>query len=87
MITGYAQIDMQKMDKVFDYCGCMYPEGVISTQNTMLFNHDDIDKIFCIGYSDDDQKKFNTTLIENTTEEKIKLMLEKAKQKTNIESL
>ena len=87
MVTGYAQIDMQKMDKVFDYCGCLFPEGVISTQNTMLFNHNDIAKIYCLGFSDEEQKEFNKKLLENMTEENIKTMLSKAKQENNVESL
>lgn len=86
MITGYAQIDINKIDQVFDYCGCMFPEGVISTQNTLLFNHSDIERIFCIGFSDDEQKEFNKKLLENVTEENIKIMLENAKKANNIES-
>lgn len=80
MITGYAQIDIQKVTQVYDYCGCLFPEGVISTRNTMLFNHTDIAKIFCIGFSDDEQKEYNKKLLESLTPENIKIMLEKAKQ-------
>ena len=29
MITGYAQVDLEKKDKIYDYCSCLYPEGVI----------------------------------------------------------
>ena len=79
MITGYAQIDLNLKDKVYDYAGCLYPEGVISTKNTLLFNHEDIAQIFAIGYSDDEQKAYNKKLLETLTEENIKIMLKNAK--------
>ena len=59
MITGYAQIDLESKNKVYDYSGCMYPEGVISTKKILLFNHEDIIQIFAIGYSDEEQKTYN----------------------------
>ena len=82
MVTGYAQIDMEKMDKVYDYCGSLFPEGVISTRNTMLFNHEDIERVFCLGFSDEEQKEFNKKLLENLTPEKIEKMLAQAKQES-----
>ena len=83
MITGYATIDLKKRDKVYDYSGCLYPEGVISTDQTILFDHTDIDKIFCLGFSDEEQKTFINKLKENLTEENIKTMLEKAQEVGN----
>ena len=80
MITGYAQIDMETKDKVFDYCGCLYPQGVISTDNALLFNHEDIEKIFAIGYSDDEQKEFVNNIKQILTEENIKKMLENVRE-------
>ncbi len=80
MVTGYAQIDMEKREQVFDYCGCLFPQGIISTDNTLLFNHKDIEKIFAIGYSDEEGEKFLKQLKETLTEENVKKMLEKAKE-------
>ncbi len=80
MVTGYAQIDMQKRDKVYDYSGCMFPEGVISTDKTLLFNHSDIEKIYCIGFKDEEQLQYNKKLQEVLTPENIKVMLEKTKE-------
>ena len=79
MITGYAQIDIVKKDKVYDYMGCLFPEGVISTENNMLFNHTDIQQIFCIGYQDEEQKEWNKKLQSLLTEDNIRIMLEKSK--------
>lgn len=79
MITGYATIDLEKKDKVYDYMGCMFPEGVISTNQNLLFNHEDIQQVFCIGFSDEEQKDFSKKLKDTLTEENIKIMLERAK--------
>lgn len=86
MITGYATIDFNKKDKVYDYSGCLYPEGVITTNQNLVFNHNDIEKIYCLGYSDDEQKEFGKKLKEFMTEENMKKALEKA-QTMNLESL
>lgn len=57
MVTGYAAKGKETGDKMFDYIGCLYPEGVISSDKNLLFNHDQIDKIFYMGYVDDEQKE------------------------------
>lgn len=64
MITGFCVTPNDDEGKIFDYSGCLYPEGVISTEQVALFNHDQIDKIYAIGYSDDEDKKFKVKLIE-----------------------
>ena len=72
MITGYATIDMNQKDKVFDYCGCVYPVGVIDSKQNLLFNHEDIERIFAIGFSDEEQKTFIKNFKESFTDENIK---------------
>lgn len=75
MITGYASIDMNKKDKVYDYIGCMFPIGIISTEQSLLFDHEDIVKVFCIGFQDEEQKAFGEKLKEVMTKENIEKML------------
>ena len=69
MVTGFAAKGKETGDKMFDYIGCLYPEGVISSDKNLLFNHDQIDKIFYMGYVDDEQKelmkKLKSYLIKN----------------------
>jgi hypothetical protein len=84
MITGYASVDLKKKDKVYDYCGCMFPEGVISTENNLLFDHNNIEKIYCLGYSDDEQKKFTNNLLKTLTDEYVKNMLDKLNKEGTI---
>ena len=64
MITGFCSFDEEKKDKAFDYTGCLYPEGIISSKQMALFNHDQIDKVFYLGYSDQEEKIFKQKLVE-----------------------
>lgn len=64
MITGFCSYDESKKDKAFDYTGCLYPEGIISSKQMALFDHSQIEKIFYLGYSDDEDKSFKKTMIE-----------------------
>ena len=62
MVTGFCIKSKDNQDKIFDYIGCLYPEGVFDTEKNLLFNHEDIDKYYAIGYSDDEEKKFKENL-------------------------
>lgn len=62
MVTGFVAKGKETGDKMFDYIGCLYPEGVISSDKNLLFNHDQIDKIFYMGYVDDEQKELMNKL-------------------------
>ena len=64
MITGFAAKGKETGDKMFDYMGCLYPEGVISSEQNLLFNHEQIDKIFYIGYIDEEWKNVELKLKE-----------------------
>lgn len=56
MITGYAPL--KGNNEYFDYMGCLYPEGYLSLETSLLFNKEDIEKIYCIGFSDPETVKF-----------------------------
>ena len=57
MITGFAAKGKESGDKVYDYVGCLYPEGVVNSNQNLLFDHEQIDKIFYMGYVDKEQKE------------------------------
>lgn len=57
MITGFLVTEREK-EKVWDYCGCIYPEGIISSTNNYLFDHSQIEKTYFIGLIDDEEKEF-----------------------------
>ena len=58
MITGYDVKSPDSGDKVWDYVGCLWPEGFIAFDKNLLFDHENIQRIYAIGYSDDEQKEF-----------------------------
>ena len=63
MVTGFCAVDAESADKkMYDYSGCMYPEGVVSSNQTALFNHEDIDKIYYMGLVDKEEKEFKAKL-------------------------
>ena len=62
MITGFCSVAQEKPDKVYDYSGCVYPEGYLSSNQVCLFDHDQIDKIFFLGYEDEEEKTFKEKL-------------------------
>ncbi len=64
MITGFCTIASNDNSTMYDYCGCLYPEGVVSSDKNLLFNHNQIAKIYALGYSDDEEKEFKVKLNE-----------------------
>lgn len=65
MITGYCAYDKSNKTKFYDYSGCLYPEGIISSDQLALFNNSQIEKVFFTGYSDDEDKQFKRKLIQS----------------------
>lgn len=62
MITGFCAVSGEHKDRTFDYSGCLYPEGFLSSNQTLLFNHEQIDKIYYLGFVDDEEKTFKERL-------------------------
>ena len=62
MIIGFCAIAIEDKTKVFDYSGCIYPEGYLNSNEVCLFNHDQIDKIYSVGYECEEEKKFKDSL-------------------------
>ena len=53
MIIGYlmSSIDDDKNNRQYDYCGCLYPNGM-TKNNYYLFNREVILKVYFKGYID-----------------------------------
>lgn len=56
MIIGFAAKGSGAGDRLFDYVGCLYPEGLVSSDKNLLFDHKDIGQIYALGYVDDEWK-------------------------------
>lgn len=64
MIIGFCCSDNKDTTKIYDYSGCLYPEGTISSDKVLLFNHNQIDKIYHLGLVDEEEKEFKSKLKE-----------------------
>ena len=62
MITGFCLYDDEHGHVFYDYCGCMYPEGMLSNREANLFNHGDIEEVLHLGVSDEEDKAFKINL-------------------------
>ena len=62
MITGFCSVAQENQEKIYDYSGCVYPEGYLSSNQVCLFDHDQIDEVFFYGYEDDEEKAFKEKL-------------------------
>ncbi len=62
MITGYCMQTEERPGVIYDYSGCLYPEGVIRSDVTSVFNHDQIERIDFVGFTDDEGKAFTDEL-------------------------
>ncbi len=60
MITGVCQFSVGEdgNQKFYDYVGVVFPEGYLSADENYLFNADQIEKVFCIGYQDSESLAF-----------------------------
>ena len=58
MIMGYAQVSAKKPDVIWDYTGCVFHEGFIGPDKMFMFNRDQIDQVFALGYQDQEQMAF-----------------------------
>ena len=64
MITGFCAIQDSNKEKVWDYSGCIYPEGFLSSNQTLLFDHSQIEKIHYFGLIDEEEENFKKRLKE-----------------------
>ncbi len=62
MITGFCAVEEDDKRKIWDYSGCMYPEGFLSSDQTCLFDHSQIEKVYHLGLADDEEEEFKKTL-------------------------
>ncbi|MBR0427161.1 MAG: DUF4176 domain-containing protein [Clostridia bacterium] len=70
MIAGFCAFEngdevKNEERKIWDYSGCLYPEGFLQSNQTCLFDHEQIEEIFHLGLSadeDNEEKEFKENL-------------------------
>lgn len=63
MVLGYLKYLKGDEERVYDYCGCVFPEGYLDSNTTAVFDHADIEHIYALGYQDVVQFEFRERLI------------------------
>ncbi len=51
MIVGIKQKQMNS-DKIWDYSACLYPEGVLDPDKLFLFDTEQIERLYFVGFQD-----------------------------------
>ncbi|MCI8574855.1 MAG: DUF4176 domain-containing protein [Bacilli bacterium] len=74
MIMGYMAMEKKDSNKIYDYCGCIYPEGLLSSEQSLLFYHQQIEQVYFEGYKGEEYTLFQTQL------EEIQKQLEKTNE-------
>lgn len=61
MIYG-RKIKAGNEEKVYDYLGCLYPEGALDSEKVILFDHSQIQIVYFIGFQDLEELVFRAKL-------------------------
>mgnify|MGYP003307887547 FL=1 len=64
MINGFCTMDANKPDKIYDYSGVLFPEGSLSSDQTLLFDHSQIVRVDHYGLDDQEEKEFKVKLVQ-----------------------
>ena len=57
MICGRIQTDVAT-GITYDYSACYYPDGIINSKELFMFNNDNIQRLFFIGFQDGEELAF-----------------------------
>ncbi len=58
MVIGYMSLDTDTNDKIYEYSGVAFPEGLIDKNRIALFDHNQIETIASYGYMDAEQQSY-----------------------------
>ncbi|MCR5556406.1 MAG: DUF4176 domain-containing protein [Butyrivibrio sp.] len=62
MILGYQRALVKEPDRIYDYCGCVYPDGYLNPEQVAAFDHEQIERIYALGLQNDEEKVFQDKL-------------------------
>ena len=64
MINGFCTMDAEKPEKIYDYSGVLFPEGALSSDQSLLFDHEQIIRVDHYGLYDTEEQDFKKKLQE-----------------------
>lgn len=59
-------------DKIYDYCACYFPEGIIGSKNMVFFDTEAIEQVFFMGYKDIEEQNFSENVLGKLGELEVK---------------
>lgn len=71
MIISYFSLEYNGNVKMYDYKGCVYPEGLLLPAQAVSFDHDDIEKVEYMGFKNEQYEIFNNTLNRSGEKEEV----------------
>lgn len=69
MVCGRVQTDVAT-GKTYDYSACLYPEGMINSEEMYLFDNENIETLFFIGFQDEEEIAFRKFIDEQLAEQR-----------------
>ncbi|MBQ4233249.1 MAG: DUF4176 domain-containing protein [Lachnospiraceae bacterium] len=67
MICGRIVVPENSTD-IYDYIGCLYPEGVVGENEMMFFNRDSIETLHFIGFQDTQELTYRSEILDELGE-------------------
>ena len=60
MITGFLPIEQKENGEkeTWDYSGCIFPEGMLNSNQNYVFNHSQIEEIYYMGLVYEEEEEF-----------------------------
>lgn len=82
MIIGILHMKEAGNERIYDYLGVPYPEGFMGKSSAYLFDHEHIENVIFVGYSDPERQNFIEFIshIYKASDETIREVLEKQQQ-------
>ena len=58
-------------DHIYDYTGCLYPEGLAQANNMFFFDRDAIEQILFIGFQDEEELAYREEVLDQLGDLKV----------------
>ena len=55
-------------ERIYDYTGCLYPEGIGREDELVFFDREAIDRVYFIGYQDEYELMYRTEVLDKLGE-------------------
>lgn len=86
MINGFCTMDAEKPEKIYDYSGVLFPEGALSSDQSLLFDHEQIVQVDHYGLYDTEEQEFKKKLQEVLREHSTDSIIKKVQEEPSVSS-